>query len=112
VDFLPADGERMRHTVAAIEEQFPDGGLVRRWTGAEDRGFVICSLADCVARAGGRDRANEVFSAVLHQAYDVGLLSEEIDPASGEMIGNFPQAFSHVGLINAAWTIEQAGHHA
>jgi len=110
VGFLSADDERMRATIAAIEEQLSHGGLVRRWTGAEEGGFVICSywLADCLARAGEVDHAQEVFDAVSTHANDVGLLSEEIDPQTGELIGNFPQAFSHVGLINAAWSIEQA----
>lgn len=110
VGFLPAGEQRMRATIAAIEEQLSDGGLVRRWTGAEEGGFVICSywLADCLARAGEVERATEVFEAVSRYASDLGLLSEEIDPQSGELIGNFPQAFSHVGLINAAWSIEQA----
>jgi GH15 family glucan-1,4-alpha-glucosidase len=110
VGFLPAGEQRMRATIAAIEEELSDGGLVRRWTGAEEGGFVICSywLADCLARAGEVERATEVFEAVSGCASDLGLLSEEIDPQSGELIGNFPQAFSHVGLINAAWSIEQA----
>lgn len=107
----PSD-QRMRSTIDAIESELADGGLVRRWTGTrEDEGaFVICSfwLANCLARAGEIDRARAVFDAVLAHANDVGLLSEEIDPRDGSLLGNFPQAFSHVGLINAAWAIGRA----
>ena len=114
VGFLPADDPRMTATIAAIERDLTEDGLVRRWTGAEDGGFVICSfwLADCHARAGRVARAREVFEAAAGHANDVGLLSEEIDPASGELIGNFPQTISHVGLISAAWSIDQAADRA
>ena len=81
-----------------------------RWTDAEDGAFVICSywLADCLARAGELDRARAVFDAVSAHASDLGLLSEEVDLRDGEAIGNFPQTFAHAGLVNAAWSIEQA----
>jgi len=90
-------------------------GLVRRWSAtSDDEGaFVICSfwLADCLARAGELGRAREVFERVVSHANDVGLLAEEIDPRDGSLLGNFPQAFSHVGLITAAWAIDQAAEH-
>jgi GH15 family glucan-1,4-alpha-glucosidase len=110
VGFLPADDPRMASTIMAIERELGDGGLVRRWTGARDGGFAICSfwLADCHARAGRVARAREVFEAAAGHANDVGLLAEQIDPASGELIGNFPQTLSHVGLISAAWSIDRA----
>jgi len=110
--FLPAGDERMRATIEAIDRDLADGGLVKRWTGAdeEEGAFVICSfwLANCLAQAGELARAREVFEHVMDHANDVGLLAEEIDPRSGALLGNFPQAFSHVGLINAAWSIDQA----
>ena len=114
VGFLPADDPRMTATIDVIERELTHDGLVRRWTGAEDGGFVICSfwLADCHARAGRVDRAREVFEAAAGHANDVGLLSEEVDLASGELIGNFPQTISHVGLISAAWSIDQAADRA
>ena len=110
VGFLPADDERMLRTMATIERELATDGLVRRWTGAEDGGFVICSfwLADCLARAGEVGRAREVFEAVCARANDVGLLSEQIALDDGALLGNFPQGFSHVGLIMAAWSIDQA----
>ncbi len=65
-------------------------------------------LANCLARAGELDRARAVFQRVADHANDVGLLAEEIDPRDGSLLGNFPQAFSHVGLITAAWAIHEA----
>ncbi len=110
MEFAPADDERLRRTVDAIERELADGGLVRRWTDAEDGAFFICSfwLASALARADEIERARAVFDASLAHANDVGLLSEELDLERWELIGNFPQTFSHVGLINAAWSIQQA----
>jgi GH15 family glucan-1,4-alpha-glucosidase len=101
----------MRATVEVVERELAEHGLVRRWTGARDGAFVLTSflLADCLARAGELDRAGEHFERVLGHANDVGLLAEEIDPGSGALLGNFPQGLSHVGLVNAAWTIDRAG---
>jgi len=110
MEFVPADDERLRRTVDTIERELGDGGLVRRWTDAEDGAFFICSfwLASALARDGEIERARAVFDAVIAHANDVGLLSEELDLERQELIGNFPQTFSHVGLINAAWSIQQA----
>jgi GH15 family glucan-1,4-alpha-glucosidase len=110
VGLVAADDERMRSTIAAIEDQLTTDGLVRRWTGAGGEGaFVICSywLAQCHALAGDVERAREVFEAVTAHASDLGLLSEEIDD-DGQLIGNFPQGLSHIGLINAAYAIQRA----
>lgn len=108
--FLPADDPRMRRTVDTIERDLAQDGHVRRWTGAVEGGFVICSfwLANVLALAGELERAEKIFAAVIARTNDLGLLAEEIDPSSGDLIGNFPQAFSHVGLINAAWSIHEA----
>jgi GH15 family glucan-1,4-alpha-glucosidase len=111
--FIDPRDERMRATIDAIERDLGDDGLVQRWTGAGDEGaFIACSywLAHCHALAGDVDRARAVFERVTAHANDVGLLSEEIDLTSGELIGNFPQGLSHIALINAAWAIEQAEH--
>jgi len=111
VGLVSADDERMRSTIAAIEEQLTtDRLLVRRWTGAGGEGaFVICSywLAQCHALAGDVERAREVFEAVTAHANDLGLLSEEIGD-DGQLISNFPQGLSHIGLINAAYAIQRA----
>jgi alpha,alpha-trehalase len=70
---------------------------------------VICSfwLVDNLALAGHTEQARSLFERLLGHANDLGLLAEEIDPASGELLGNFPQAFSHVGLISAAINLER-----
>jgi len=72
--------------------------------------LLICTfwLTEAQARAGRIDRARAIFERAAGYANDIGLLSEEVDSASGELIGNFPQAVSHVGLVNAAWAIGQA----
>lgn len=65
-------------------------------------------LAQALALAGRVDRAREVFERAAGYVNDVGLLAEEVDPTTGELLGNFPQAFSHIGLVNAAWAISEA----
>ncbi|MGZ4643416.1 MAG: glycoside hydrolase family 15 protein [Blastococcus sp.] len=119
VGFLPADDPRMLATIEAIAQQLTDAsGLVYRYRTDEgddglagDEGtFLLCTfwLAQALAMAGQVDRAREVFERVAAFATDVGLLAEEVDAATGELLGNFPQAFSHIGLVNAAWAIDQA----
>ena len=109
VGFLPADDERMRSTIDAIERELGVDGIVRRWSD-EDIGFLICTfwLAECFAMAGNLDRAERWFASAAGFANDLGLMSEEAVPGGGPLLGNFPQAFSHVGLINAAWRISEA----
>ncbi|WP_406044503.1 glycoside hydrolase family 15 protein [Micromonospora sp. NBC_00898] len=113
VGFLPATDPRMRSTVRAVRERLADGDLLRRWDG-DPAGFVICSfwLVGCLAMAGEREHAGELFERLADRANDVGLLAEQIDPRTGEPLGNFPQAFSHIGLINAAGGLSDldAGH--
>jgi GH15 family glucan-1,4-alpha-glucosidase len=96
----------MRATIAAIEARLGEGGLVRRWP-EDPSGFLICTywLVECLCLIGRRDRAEAWFLRATAHANDVGLLAEEADPTSGALLGNFPQAFSHVGLINAAWRL-------
>ena len=109
VGFLPATDGRMRSTIEAVERELGKGGLVRRWP-EDHSGFLICTywLVECLALAGEHDRARGWFRRATEHANDLGLLSEEADPDNGELLGNFPQAFSHVGLINAAWRLGQA----
>jgi GH15 family glucan-1,4-alpha-glucosidase len=116
VGFLPASDPRMRLTIDAIAQRLTDRrGLVYRYlapdglTGREGS-FLLCSfwLAQALALAGEPGRAREVFTRALAYANDVGLLAEQVDPATGELLGNFPQALSHTGLINAAWAIARA----
>jgi GH15 family glucan-1,4-alpha-glucosidase len=116
VGFLPGDDERVKATVDAIADRLTDErGLVYRYRShdgleGEEGTFLICTfwLAHAQAMAGELDRAKGTFESAISYANDVGLLSEEVDPSGGELLGNFPQAFSHIGLVNAAWAIFQA----
>ena len=118
--FLPATDERMRSTIDAIADGLTEDGLVLRYRNeeglnadgltGEEGTFVICSfwLVSALAKAGEIDRAERLFDKLVSYANDLGLLAEEIDTATGELLGNFPQAFSHIGLITAAWEIDKA----
>lgn len=116
VGFLPADDPRVRATLHAVVQHLTDErGLVYRYRSpdgveGEEGSFVLCSfwLAHAQALAGELEDARATFERAAAYANDVGLLAEEVDPRSGELLGNFPQAFSHVGLVNAAWAISQA----
>jgi GH15 family glucan-1,4-alpha-glucosidase len=119
VGFLPADDPRMLATIDAIQERLTDdAGLVYRYRtdegvdglAGEEGTFLLCTfwLAQALALSGQVDRARAVFESAITFANDLGLLAEEVDPATGEMLGNFPQAFSHIGLVNAAWAIAEA----
>jgi GH15 family glucan-1,4-alpha-glucosidase len=72
--------------------------------------FLLCTfwLAQALALADQVDRASTVFERAAAFANDLGLLAEEVDPQTGELLGNFPQALSHICLVNAAWTISEA----
>ena len=116
VGFLPATNPRMRATIDAIAERLTDAhGLVYRYRASdglagEEGTFLLCTfwLARALALAGEIERAKATFERAVAYVNDVGLLAEEVDPATGELLGNFPQAFSHTGLVNAAWAISQA----
>ena len=109
VGFLDARDERMWATIEAIERELGDIGLVRRWP-EDPMGFLICTywLVECLALGGELARAEEWFERAIAYANDLGLMAEEADPDRQELLGNFPQAFSHVGLINAAWRLTEA----
>jgi len=118
--FLSATDERMRATIEAIARDLTEDGLVLRYRNeeglnadglsGEEGTFVICSfwLVSALAKAGEVDRAEALFDKLVAYANDLGLLAEEIDTANGELLGNFPQAFSHIGLITAAWEVDKA----
>ena len=120
VGFLPATDGRMRSTIEAIARDLTENGLVLRYRSeqglnvdglrGEEGTFVICSfwLASCLAKAGEVERAEELFDRVVRYRSDLGLLAEEIDTSSGAQLGNYPQAFSHIGLITAAHAIDKA----
>ena len=112
VGFLPADDPRVVSTVLAIRRDLTEDGLLLRYrTDASDDGvsgqegsFLVCTfwLADALSMIGRTDEAKELFERLLSLRNDLGLLAEEYDPREKRHLGNFPQAFSHVGLINTA----------
>ncbi len=115
VGFLPADDPRMLATIHAIATRLTDQhGLVYRYLShdglhGEEGTFLLCTfwLAHALALAGELEKAKTTFSNAISFVNDLGLLSEEVAPSNRELLGNFPQAFSHIGLVNAAWAISQ-----
>jgi GH15 family glucan-1,4-alpha-glucosidase len=107
--FLPAADPRLAATAAVLERELGEGGFLRRCEGADDGAFLpaTCWQAQWRAEAGDPDGARELLDRVLGCANDVGLLSEEVDPRSGALLGNMPQGLTHTGVVNAAATIEQ-----
>jgi len=110
--FLPASDARVRSTIARIQERLAVGPLVRRYVHGDglpgrEGAFTACSfwLVDALALDGRLDEANELFSQVVRYANDVGLLSEEIDPGTGQLLGNYPQGLTHLALIRAGLTL-------
>ncbi|MFF7792761.1 glycoside hydrolase family 15 protein [Streptomyces sp. NPDC007991] len=116
VGFLPPDDPRVIGTIDAVRQELDHGGFLRRYTtdGADDSAvdglpgsegaFLVCSfwLADALHMTGRTKEARELFERLAGLANDVGLLSEEFDPVAGRQLGNVPQAFSHIGLVNTA----------
>ncbi|WP_329351291.1 glycoside hydrolase family 15 protein [Streptomyces sp. NBC_01261] len=122
--FLPPDDPRVVGTVDAVREALGHDGFVRRYDTAADTpvdglpgdegAFLACSfwLVDALQMTGRRKEARVLFERLVGLANDVGLLAEEYDPVAGRQLGNFPQAFSHIGLVNTALTLfgdEEAG---
>ncbi|QIQ05420.1 glycoside hydrolase family 15 protein [Streptomyces liangshanensis] len=120
VGFLPPDDPRVVGTVDAVRDELMHGGFVRRYStegplvdglpGGEGT-FLVCSfwLADALRMTGRREEAEELFARLLDLRNDVGLLSEEYDPVAGRQLGNFPQAFSHIGLVGTAVLLGKDG---
>jgi GH15 family glucan-1,4-alpha-glucosidase len=114
VGFLPADDPRVKGTVAAIQRELTVDGLVHRYPPEGSQSvdglppgegtFLACTfwLADNLALMGRHEEALAIFERLLTLRNDVGLLAEELEPSSGRQLGNFPQAFSHVALVNTA----------
>jgi len=113
VGFLPATDARVLDTIAAVQSELMQDGFVLRYRPEKGRAdglpggegaFLPCSfwLADCLHSIGRTDEARELFERLLAVRNDLGLLAEEYDPIAKRQLGNFPQAFSHVALVNSA----------
>jgi GH15 family glucan-1,4-alpha-glucosidase len=115
--FLPCTDPRVRSTIEAIQRELTHDGFVLRYRTNEsidglppgEGVFLACSfwLADCLILLGRRDEARALFERLCRLANDVGLLAEEYDPHSGRQLGNFPQAFTHVALVNTAMNLSR-----
>jgi GH15 family glucan-1,4-alpha-glucosidase len=115
--FLPPDDPRVVGTVEAVRAELAASGFVRRYStdgttvdglpGGEGT-FLVCSfwLADALRLTGREEEARELFERLLALRNDLGLLAEEYDPVAGRQVGNFPQAFSHIGLVATACALE------
>src|SRR5206468_68358 len=115
VGFLPSDDPRVIRTVEAIQQTLMADGLLMRYDPAVDDGlpagqgaFLPCTfwLVEALARIGRRDEAAAILERLLALGNDVGLLSEQYDVEARRLTGNFPQAFSHVGLVNAVMAMD------
>ena len=115
VSFLPTDDPRMIGTVEAIQKKLTKNGLVQRYDPAaapdglagDEGAFLACSfwMVVCLHLIGKTDEARGMYERLLALRNDVGLLSEEYDPVAKRMLGNFPQALSHIALVHAAFTL-------
>lgn len=118
VGFLPATDPRVRSTVEAIRQRLTSNGLVYRYLAPDglpggEATFALCSfwLVDNLALGGRVDEARDLFERIISYASNLGLMAEEIDPVSGELLGNYPQGFSHLALIRSALNIAHAETH-
>lgn len=121
IGFIAGDDPRMLSTIDAMQRRLAVDGFLRRYDGDDgltggEGAFLLCNfwLAAALARGGQIDAAREVFDRTMGAKNELGLLSEEWDAKNGEMLGNFPQALSHIALITAALAIRSAGdqqHH-
>jgi GH15 family glucan-1,4-alpha-glucosidase len=114
-ELLPPDDPRVQGTIDRTLEQLTENGLVYRYKADDglpggEGAFGLCTfwMVDALAISGRLEEANEIFAGMAGRANSVGLFSEEIDPESGEFLGNFPQAYTHVGLINSALYLAHA----
>ena len=112
--FVDAESPLVRETIGWIRQELCDGPFIYRYLGEDGVGgpegaFVLCGfwLAEALAQGGDLEAAQEVFIAHAEASNHLGLLAEEVHPGTGELLGNFPQGFSHLGLIKAACRIDR-----
>jgi len=120
--FLEPDDERLKSTIKAVDRKLSIGPLVRRYVVGQTKDglpgsegtFVMCAfwLADALANVGELEEAERRFERLLSFSSPLGLFSEEVDPRTGMLLGNYPQAFSHLALVAAAVNIERERNHA
>jgi len=117
--FLPGSDARFQKTLKRIDERLRNDGHLFRYEAEDDIGrpetsFIVCSFwyVDALTTAGRRDEARALFDELMAKRNSLGLLSEDIDPRSGELWGNFPQTYSMVGLINAAMRLSKSWEEA
>lgn len=115
VEFLPFDDERVQGTIDATIEHLTKNGLVYRYLTDDglpggEGAFGLCTfwLVDVLALSGRVEEAREIFTEIVARMNSVGLLPEEFDPGTGEYLGNFPQAYTHIGLVNSALYLAHA----
>jgi GH15 family glucan-1,4-alpha-glucosidase len=118
VGFLPPEDPRIRGTLEGVRAQLLQDGFLLRYRSedaidglpAGEGSFLPCSfwLVDALALDGRHDQATELFERLLEVPNDLGLLAEEYDPRAGRLLGNFPQAFSHIALVNSAFNLARA----
>jgi len=119
VDFLPIGDPRVQGTIAAIESELIRDGVVQRYAtehsddgvGGTEGAFLACSfwLADAYVMSGRLEEARAIFDQLLSYSNDLGLLAEEYEPRLGRLVGNFPQGFSHIALVNTAFNLVRPG---
>jgi len=115
LEFLPFDDDRVEGTIDRTIEGLTENGLVYRYRADDglpgrEGAFGLCTfwLIDCLALSGRIDEARSLFSRMVDRSNHVGLYPEQFDPVTGAFLGNFPQAFTHIGLINSALYIAYA----
>jgi len=118
VGFLPAKDPRMESTILRIQQELSVNGLVRRYLpsqadnglGTDEGTFTMCTLwlIGCLIQLGRLEEAQRLFERVISLSNHVGLFSEMVDPQSGEFLGNYPQAFTHIALIHTARNLDRA----
>ena len=114
MDFLPIEDKRIQGTICACREQLSDEGFMRRYKTPDnlkgiEGAFVICNfwLVECLALSGNLQEAEKILNKSIEAANSLGLFSEEYDPKKKQMLGNFPQAISHIGFVNAVTTLNK-----